>query len=236
MYSFDTLAAMSNRQALIGMKAESLVRLRESGFNVPWGFVVTTDEVSSFTDEELARHIDEKAEYAVRSSGTSEDLEGLSFAGQYDTFLKVSGLANLRAAIEACAASVRKESVVAYAQHSGLDLAGGRMAVIVQQMVDSEKAGVAFSIDALSGLDHEIMVEAVHGLGESLVSGRVTPDYYAYNWYDEKFSAYGGETLTRDEVKRLAETVLAIQVEYGFPVDVEWAIVGDEVFILQSRP
>jgi len=236
MYRFDELKFVDNRQALIGMKAESLARLREGGFNVPDGFVVTADEISSLTAERLSEYADDDTEYAVRSSGTSEDLGASSFAGQYDTFLNVKGRENLLEAINKCALSLHNERVTAYAERSGIDLSESKMAVIVQRMVDSEKSGVAFSIDSVNGRDKEIVIEAVNGLGEQLVSGRVTPDSYSYNWYDDAFTEYKPGVLTRQEVKKLAETVLSIQIYYGFPVDVEWAVIGDAIHILQSRP
>ena len=236
MYTFDELKTLNNRIPLIGMKAESLICLREGGFNVPDGFVVTTGELPLAGAETLAGYADENIEYAVRSSGTNEDLTGSSFAGQYDTFLNVKGCANLFAAIQKCADSAYNERVKAYAKSRNIDISVSKMAVIVQRMADSEKSGVAFSVDSVNGLDKLILIEAVSGLGDKLVGGRVTPDTYAYNWYEETVTKYNGGVLTREEVKKLAETVLEIQVFYGFPVDVEWAITGDTVHILQSRP
>ena len=235
MYTFDELTTVNDRKSLIGMKAEGLINLREGGFNVPDGFVVTVDEVHAVTAEQLSEYADENIEYAVRSSGTSEDMQNSSFAGQYETFLNVKGYKNLLEAIHKCAESLHSERVTAYAKRSGIDISASKMAVIVQCMVHSEKSGVAFSVDSVNGNDKEIMIEAVTGLGDELVSGHVTPDYYSYNWYDEVFTTYNGGVLTRDEVKKLAEIVLAIQVYHGFPVDVEWAITGDTVHILQSR-
>ena len=236
MYRFDELTNMANRVPLIGMKAESLVRLREGGFNVPDGFVVASDEIGAITIEILASYADKNTHYAVRSSGTSEDLAGFSFAGQYDTFLNVNGHQNLLDAIGKCADSINNERVKAYAERSSIDISGSKMAVIIQRMVDSEKSGVAFSIDSVNGSDKEILIEAIAGLGEQLVSGHATPDTYSYNWYDDAFAIYNGGVLAKDEVKTLAKIVLDIQIFYGFPVDVEWAIADGTIYILQSRP
>ena len=236
MLHFDNLTTMENRAPRIGMKAESLIRLREGGFNVPDGFVITPDELRSFTDADLAAHADENALYAVRSSGTSEDLGNASFAGQYTSYLNVRGLADLRAAIENCAQSIHSDRVAAYARHNNINIEGSKMAVIVQRMVESEISGVAFSVDSINGRDKEVVIEAVCGLGEQLVSGHVNPAYYSYDWYEDTFTSYKGGALSRPQVKRLAETVTDIQAYYGFPVDVEWAIAGDALFILQSRP
>jgi len=236
MLRFDELATLEDRETRIGMKAESLIRLREGGFNVPDGFVVTADELNSFNDADLVKYADENVFYAVRSSGTSEDLANSSFAGQYDSYLNVRGIANLRAAIEKCARSIHNDRVTAYAKRNGIDIAASKMAVIVQRMVQAQKAGVAFSIDSVNGLDKEIIIEAVRGLGEQLVSGHVNPDYYSYNWFEEKLTDYNGGALTQEEVRKLGAVILDIQIFYGFPVDVEWAITGGEIHILQSRP
>ena len=236
MLRFDELTTLENRKMRIGMKAESLIRLREGGFNVPDGFVVTADELDSFSDADLAKYADKTVLYAVRSSGTSEDLADSSFAGQYDSYLNVQGIANLRAAIEKCAQSVHNTRVEAYAARNGIDMGECKMAVIVQRMVQAQKAGVAFSIDCVNGLDKEIIIEAVSGLGEQLVSGHVNPDYYSYNWFKEKLTACNGGVLTEAEVQKLSAIVLNIQIYYGFPVDVEWAITDGEIYILQSRP
>lgn len=236
MYNFDELTTLKNRIPLIGVKAEGLINLRSGGFNVPDGFVVTVDETSEITEEQLSLYADAETCYAVRSSGTSEDMVNSSFAGQYDSFLNVRGYVNLKEAIRKCAQSLHNERVAAYARQSGIDISGSKMAVIVQRMVNSEKSGVAFSIDSVNGHDKEIIIEAIEGLGDELVSGHVTPDYYSYNWYDEKFTTYGGGVLTQGEVRGLAETVLAIQADFGYPVDVEWAITEKTVHILQCRP
>ncbi len=236
MYSFNELQSIKNRKPLIGMKAESLIRLREGGFNVPDGFVITSDEAFSFSEEELGSYLKSGVSYAVRSSGTSEDLADSSFAGQYDTFLNVSGAENLSSAIRKCAGSLYNERVAAYCERSNIDFNDCKIAVIVQEMVNSDKAGVAFSVDSINGNDKEILIEAVKGLGEQLVSGHVTPDSYSYNWYAEKTTVYSGDTLSYDEVRSLALKVLEIQIFYGFPVDVEWAFKNNEIYILQSRP
>ena len=165
MYRFDELLKVENRESLIGMKAESLIRLRGLGFNVPDGFVITTDELESLTALELSEFVDEKSAYAVRSSSTGEDLADSSFAGQYDTYLNVKGLSAVFEAVRKCADSIHKEGLKAYAAYSGIDIADCKMAVIVQYMVPSEKAGVAFSINAITGDDREIIVEAVRGSG-----------------------------------------------------------------------
>ena len=278
MHSFDELIKMDSkiRAPMIGMKAENLMRMRAGGFNVPDGFVITTNELhtgaadaqdtgaadashSNATDTQdigaadvqdtraaeslhadslrkIAVYADENTSYAVRSSAINEDLEGLSFAGLYDSYLNVSGYGNLLNAAIKCAGSIRNERLRAYAVRGGVDIDGGGMAVIVQKMVDSEKSGVAFSIDSVNGFDKHIIIEATSGLGDRLVGGGVTPDVYSYNWHDDSFVSYDGGVLSHDEVKTLAMTVLDIQAFFGYPVDVEWAFAKGAFHILQSRP
>ena len=236
MLSFDELASMEDRAALIGMKAESLVRLRQAGFTVPDGFVVTPDETGSLTPGQLSARIDQDTAYAVRSSGTNEDLGNLSFAGQYDTYLNVRGVEDVCQAVHDCAQSLSNPRVTAYAGRTGIDMSGARMAVVVQRMVDAEISGVAFSIDAVGGMDKQILIEAVPGLGEQLVSGAVTPHRYIYDWYESRLVEDSPGLLGPAEVAKLARIVLDIQILYGFPVDVEWAITGETVHVLQARP
>ena len=236
MLRFDELASMEDRTALIGMKAESLVALRQAGFNVPDGFVVTPDEAGTVTADQLAAYIDDDTAYAVRSSGTNEDLVDLSFAGQYDTYLDVRGADDICRAVHDCARSLSNDRVTAYAERAGIDMSGARMAVVVQRMVDADTSGVAFSIDAVGGMDKEILIEAVPGLGEQLVSGAVTPHRYVYDWYASRMVEQAPGLLSADEVAKLAQIVLDVQIFYGFPVDVEWAITGQTVHVLQARP
>jgi pyruvate,water dikinase len=115
---------------------------------------------------------------AVRSSGTKEDLEGASFAGQYETFLNVRGEEALIRAVKRCWASIWRNRVLQYAARragGALDLG---MSVVVQEMVDAEVSGVLFTLNPLTGAENEVLIESVFGLGESLVSGKVDADRF----------------------------------------------------------
>ncbi|HUC87709.1 MAG TPA: phosphoenolpyruvate synthase [Candidatus Binatia bacterium] len=118
---------------------------------------------------------------AVRSSATTEDLEEASFAGQQATYLNVLGVSNVLRAIQACWASLFETRAISYREHHGFDLLGGGVAVVVQQMVQSEIAGVMFSQNPLTGDPDQIEISAVWGLGEAVVSGEITPDSYIYS-------------------------------------------------------
>jgi pyruvate,water dikinase len=113
---------------------------------------------------------------AVRSSATAEDLPAASFAGQQDTYLNVIGEGALLAAVRSCWASLWTDRAIAYRAHQQIDAAHLSMAVVVQQMVAAEAAGVLFTVNPVTGDDGEVMINATWGLGEALVGGRVAPD------------------------------------------------------------
>lgn len=177
---------------------------------------------------------------AVRSSALAEDLPGMSFAGQHDTFLNVSGIDAVLDAVRRCWASLFSEHAVSYRRLHDLGLADAAMACVVQRMVPAEAAGVAFTADPLTGERDRIVVNVVKGLGESLVSGRATADEYL-------IAKCGGAVLHRrtsgilasnEAVVLAALSQAALQAERHFkvPQDVEWAWAKGRLFVLQSRP
>lgn len=174
--------------------------------------------------------------YAVRSSGTLEDLEEASFAGQYESFLNVP-VQELPERVAQCIRSLWQEHILSYLVHRGLDPALASMAVIIQDMVAADLAGVLFSIDPNTGADTQVVIEAVPGLGNELVSGRADPERFRYDWYEDRVFMPGeGTLLTRGQVRILAKAALKIQKLYGHPVDVEFAVRGGRNYALQTRP
>ena len=115
---------------------------------------------------------------AVRSSATAEDLPTASFAGQQDTYLNVKGEAYLLKKVKECYASLFTQRAIYYRNEQKFDHAKVGLAVVVQRMVESEKSGVAFSIDPVTNNKNKIVIEAIYGLGEYIVQGKVTPDHY----------------------------------------------------------
>lgn len=200
-------------------------------------------------------------EVAVRSSAIGEDSTENSFAGQQDTYLNVVR-ENLISSIIQCYASLFNLSAVSY--RSSRNLTSFQMAVIVQTMVRSDKgsSGVAFSIDTESGFEKVVIINSNFGLGESVVSGKVEPDEYIYFKETEtiiskkkgnkKLKTIYGEKLIQDvetsekelnsysldekNVLKLGKLVKNIEKEYGFPIDVEWALDENELYIVQVRP
>lgn len=228
-----------------GGKGYTLARLRQAGFPVPPGFVVAAaalDENEGEMSPPLAAAICDayralgKGAVAVRSSALAEDGDAASFAGQYETFLNVSGCDALLAAVRRCWALLRSERALAYRRHLGRDESVPAMAVVVQRMVPAAQSGVSFTLDPVSGQGDVVIVEAVSGTGESLVSGQAAPDRYVVRREDAPSEIAGG---LLDEKRLSAVVSLARQVEAwaARPQDVEWALDGaGRIYLLQARP
>lgn len=177
---------------------------------------------------------------AVRSSATAEDLPGMSFAGQQDTFLAVTTLADVIDRIVDCWSSLWTERALSYRGHHGVDHAGVSIAVVVQAMVDAEASGVLFTANPRTGKRSESVVDAVFGLGEALVSGQVTPDSFVCDTVSgaivSRAIAGAAPSLGDDQLQGLLALGRRVVELYGEPMDIEWARVGDELFVLQARP
>jgi pyruvate,water dikinase len=199
---------------------------------------------------------------AVRSSATAEDLPGMSFAGQLESYLNVRGGDEVIQAVQRCWASLWTGRAIGYRQRQGIRPEDVRMAVVVQQLVAAEVAGVVFTANPVTGERDELMINAAWGLGEAIVSGRVTPDTIVIN---KQTGAMVSEEIARKEVmtarsqegtreepvpveKRqraalepaqaaeLARLGVKIEQLYGQPMDIEWALCGGRIFIVQARP
>lgn len=229
------LASLTSAAALdpllVGSKAANLASLRQSGFPVPEGVVITAatrkDMTEIAAERVLARLGDRPL--AVRSSATAEDLPDASYAGQYESYLGVKGLEELKTAITACRDSVHSKRVSTYSGGSG-DTA---MAVLIQPMIDADSAGVAFSAHPVSGARNQVVVNAVEGLGDRLVSGEVNPDQWVV---EEKSIDRATGVLDRSQILRIAELTRRVEDHFGSPQDIEWAIHGDSLWLLQARP
>ncbi|WP_322509553.1 PEP/pyruvate-binding domain-containing protein [Anaerolinea sp.] len=198
---------------------------------------------------------------AVRSSATTEDLPDLSFAGQQDTFLNVRGETSLLKATIKCWSSLWTARAIGYRLRNQLPQENLALAVIVQSMVESEVSGVMFTANPLTGLRREVVINAILGLGEALVSGRSEPDEYlvqvspariiskrlgakALSLKSESEGGLQEDISDRSSLPALSDTqILALaemgkQIErlYAFPQDIEWAIQKEQIYILQSRP
>jgi phosphohistidine swiveling domain-containing protein len=223
----------------MGGKASSLSRLLQAGFPVPPGFVLFE---KTKVLEEAVRRIG-GFPVAVRSSGSLEDLPNASFAGLYETFLFVRSMEELHEAIEKCFQSKDSERVKDYLRTKNIsfDDQDLSMSVLIQRMVDSQIAGVLFTLNPTSGKEEECYLEFCRGVGERLVSGHVTPSTMCYNWMEEKIVAEvtnaEGTKIPEKYLRDLVSLSAKIQAYYGSPQDIEWGIdPDDKLFILQSRP
>jgi phosphoenolpyruvate synthase/pyruvate phosphate dikinase len=185
----------------------------------------------------LAR-LGEQGAYAVRSSATAEDLPTASFAGQQDTYLNVVGPPAILQHVSRCWASLFTERAVAYRLRNGFEHRKVQMAVVVQQMVFPQAAGVLFTADPVTSHRRVASVEASFGLGEALVSGRVSPDVYKVRDGElvAKTVATQQPALTDAQVVRLAQLGRRIEAHFGHPQDIEWCLVDDGFQVVQSRP
>ncbi len=174
--------------------------------------------------------------YAVRSSGTKEDLDEFSFAGQYQTFLNTKP-EDVEARVIDCYKSMFSEIILSYLVNRKIDLKDLKMSVVVQEMVASDKSGICFTIDPVTGNDKTMLIEVSEGLGEDIVSGKTVPEQYHYNWYDNKETDRKADNklISEAKVEEYAKVFASIQQQFGYPCDIEFAIKDDELFILQSR-
>ena len=205
----------------------------------------SSEDISSLFDNfmipknissELEKRLKKTKKYAVRSSGIKEDLENHSFAGQYDTFLNLNSLNEIEKAIINCYRSMYSEVILSYFINNNLSLENLSMAVIIQEMVDSDKSGIVFTVNPLTGTDTEMVIEIARGLGENIVSGKVVPESYRYNLFDNKcIYPTTNKLLNKKELNMLVETSYNIMIHFGYPVDIEFAIKDSKLYILQAR-
>ena len=199
---------------------------------------------------------------AVRSSATAEDLPTASFAGQQDTFLNVTDPDDLIDKVKKCWSSLFTPRAISYRTTKGFEHAKIKLAVVVQKMVNSDVAGIMFTVDPNSELPH-IIVEAGYGLGEAIVGGKVTPDTYVVDKFHTKiinkriakqtWKLVRGKTgdtvkedvaeklreaqkLTDEQILEIADVGNQIELHYNKPMDIEWCLENGEFFVVQARP
>jgi rifampicin phosphotransferase len=218
----------------VGGKAYNLACLAAAGLRVPPGVVVLTPEAAAAVPRAVAGL---PGLFAVRSSGAVEDLAGASFAGQYETVLDVAR-EDLPEVVRRVFASAEAGRVAAYrdamARDTGEPVAG--MAVLVQSMVAADAAGVAFTADPLTGERDVAVVTAVHGLGERLVGGEAVGDEWAVRGEAAECRRGSEDVIDAEQARAVADLARRAEAVFGTPQDVEWAIAGGQLFMLQARP
>ncbi|MCX6652714.1 MAG: phosphoenolpyruvate synthase [Methanomassiliicoccales archaeon] len=199
---------------------------------------------------------------AVRSSATAEDLPTASFAGQQDTFLNIGDPDDLIDKVRKCWSSLYTPRAIAYRHSKGFEHSVVKLAVVVQKMINSEVAGIMFTVDPNSELPH-IIVEAGYGLGESIVGGKVTPDTYVVDKFHTKIISKRiskqtwklvrgktGETikqnvpaniaeaqkLSDEQILEIADVGNQIELHYNKPMDIEWCLEDGNFYVVQARP
>ncbi|HFR4141191.1 TPA: phosphoenolpyruvate synthase [Bacillus cereus] len=206
-------------------------------------------------------HFGDEHAYAVRSSATAEDLPYASFAGQQDTYLNVIGKENILQHIKKCWASLFTDRAVIYRMQNGFDHNQVSICVVIQKMVFPEASGILFTADPITSNRKVLSIDASFGLGEALVSGLVSADNYKVKEEEivekviatKKLAIYGRkeggterkkiapnqqkfQTLTEQQILQLARIGRQIEAYFGCPQDIEWCLVDDTIYIVQSRP
>ena len=201
---------------------------------------------------------------AVRSSALSEDALGASFAGLYESYLNVQGVRGVLDSVRRCYASLWSERAVRYRALKLGDPRGDAMPVVVMGLVPSESSGIAFTAHPVTGDRDQVVINASWGLGEAIVSGRVTPDSFVVKKgslallereiYEKQLAIFphpdGGGTIERevessracapsisdDQAKFVAGLATKVEDYFGAPQDIEWGLAAGQVYLLQSRP
>lgn len=255
--------AEANRVELVGGKAYALSKMIHARCNVPKGFVVSATQFK-LMDSDLQANLIEQFKLlesnfvAVRSSAINEDGKHDAWAGQLDTFLNCSE-GNFINYIKKCWASASSERAVSYAKQKNIK--STKVAVIVQGMIQSELSGVAFSAHPILRDGSLVVIEAGLGLGEAIVSGQVTPDTYIVDKVSKEITeqhvsnqqkalvkgAEGGtiwenthdgerQKLTAMQIKNISDLAIRLEHLFGLPVDIEWSINKNKLYVLQCRP
>lgn len=232
---------VASDRARAGSKAANLARLAGAGFPVPPGIVVLpeaeNDWPAAVAAIATALRTSDASHFAVRSSAIAEDLEGASFAGQYETELNVP-FQQVAEAVRRVFASAADLRVQAYrtARAGALGPSDtSAIAALVQVMVAADAAGVAFTADPVTGDRREAVVSAVRGLGERLVSGDAVPEEWRVR-DDARLAAPGEGALDAAHARQVAELARRVEREFRTPQDIEWAIADEHLYLLQARP
>ena len=225
----------------VGGKARGLKVLKEIGLSVPDAFVLIHPKIETLNDGLILKHLEKlgSGPKAVRSSAVSEDGINASFAGQFDTFLNLHTFDEIKRAIVNCIEGAATERVKDYASNliSEADL---RISVILQNMVNAKTAGVVFSANPVNNRRDKVLINAIEGIGEALVSG--LKDAINYEIYRSGSNIPDqikkkGNLLSENHLKEILEGAKKAESFYGMPVDLEWAIDNrDQLNWLQVRP
>jgi phosphohistidine swiveling domain-containing protein len=243
------LSNAAGRSDEVGVKAANLGVAMAADFPVPDGIVLTAEalgrvliglqgeataplSLKGWTSEVLGRL--GPGPVAVRSSSLVEDLADASYAGQYETVLGVEGLEPVVAAVRRCWESASAARVAAYER--GRSARSASMAVLIQRLVPADAAGVAFTANPVTGARDETLVSAVRGLGDRLVSGEVSPDEWVVRGDQADRRRGDADAIDAQMARSIATLARRLEILFGAPQDVEWALADGTLFVLQARP
>jgi phosphohistidine swiveling domain-containing protein len=246
--SFKNLA--KQQEPFAGGKGGTLARLYRAGYRIPDGFIILpaafagddlTMEAWALVQTHLARlrKEDKGGAFVVRSSALSEDSALASFAGEFETVLDVRTDEGIREAIHIVRRSRHNARVQAYSQAQGLEEAAQEVpteheiAIVVQRLIRADLSGVLFTADPVTGNLMQMTGNFVHGLGERLVSGQANPQIFTLA---RPKGTYSGPAELNRLARALYRNACGLEKELGGPQDIEWAIAGGRLYILQSRP
>lgn len=210
------------------MKAQNLLKLKEKGLPIPFFQIVDEDKKYN------KKLINSSKKYAIRSSASLEDDALTSFAGQFDTYLNISG-SDIDEYLDKCFNSKNNEQVVAYAHDLGINPDTIKMQVIIQEMVQSSLSGILFTANP-QGLLNEMVIVVGKGLGNNIVEDKVNTTTYYYNLTDNKYYYEGINYLTNEQIEELKLLAHRITDALGPYQDIEFAIQDNHIYILQARP
>jgi pyruvate,water dikinase len=265
----EWLGSATGGAEALGGKGASLDALCRLGFQVPPGFCLTTaafrgqfanpggaadravDSLDTEVAAALAGAIDRlvsivgdagfEPRFAVRSSAIGEDGSAASYAGLHETELDVAP-SDIPGAVRRCWASLWSPAAVAYRERRNLPVADAAMAVVVQALVPAEAAAVVFTRHPVTGRDDQLVLTAVRGLGDAMVSGTVTPDTTVVDRATGAVAAFepgedpAGPALSPGVLAELVDLACAVESKYGRAVDIEAAHAGGHWYLLQARP
>ena len=226
--------------------------------------MITSQEIPAAIAADIVRAYQQldSPPVAVRSSATAEDLPEASFAGQQESFLNVSGSDQLLEAVRRCWASLWTARAMSYRAQHQIEPDKISLAVVVQELIDAEVSGIAFTADPVTGDDAMIEINAAWGLGEAVVGGQVTPDTITVERASRRImrtvintktvmtqitdsgttvepvprDRQNTATLTESQTLRLVDLAILVEDLFKNPVDIEWCRTGDQLFVLQARP
>lgn len=257
------------------LQKKILIALKNVDVSQPKSLAMVSKEISKlFSRSEIPQEVRDmvleaygnlgarKQPVAVRSSATAEDLPEASFAGQQDTYLNIRGEEDVLSAVKKCWASLWTSRAIAYRLKNNVDQKAVALAVVVQELVDAQKAGIMFTTNPVSGDEDEVVINAAWGLGEAVVGGLVSPDSITADKASGKVKTYEitektlmtvrtktgttektlkgrkrkAKVLNDEQVVALAGLAREIEAFYGSPQDIEWCWRDNRFYILQARP